>query len=104
MPESWVFVWTDREERAYATLRERGGHWELAWGHRDPPGGDNYLARGHHRTSDEAAAVEEMLARVAELGAEPDEAARVRPRLQAALAERRAAASAGASGAGQGER
>jgi hypothetical protein len=45
-----------------------------------------------------------MLARVAALGSEPDEAARVRPRLQAALAERRAAARAGASGPEQGER
>jgi hypothetical protein len=87
--ESWLFYWTDRAERAYVALRFRGGHWDVEWGAREQHGGNGDRAIGDHRTSDVDEAVALALARIAELSHDPDEAERVRPRLDAALAELR---------------
>jgi hypothetical protein len=102
MPETWHFIWTDRLEDAYVALHARGGHWELEWGWRDPPGSDAYVASGHHRSSNQDEAVEEMLERVGVMSPEPDEAARVRPRLLDALEERQAAFRTRSSGGRRG--
>lgn len=55
--ETRIF-WTDQFERAYAVLTERGGHWHVAWGYRDPPGSDNLVQEGERSTSDRDEAVE----------------------------------------------
>jgi hypothetical protein len=86
--ESWLFYWTDRAERAYVALRFRGGHWDVEWGAREQHGGNGDRAIGDHRTSDVDEAVALALARIAELSHDPDEAERVRPRLDAELRER----------------
>ena len=85
--ENDIFFWTDRAGVAYCRLRRRGGHWRVEWGHRQPPGGDNFMERGRHETSVQTEAVSLMLDRVRELSTEPDEAERVAIRLTEALAE-----------------
>ncbi len=57
MREETKIFWTDQFERAYASLTERGGHWRIAWGYRDPPGSDNLVQQGERSTSDRAEAV-----------------------------------------------
>ncbi|HZQ99017.1 MAG TPA: hypothetical protein VFC93_09395 [Chloroflexota bacterium] len=89
MDERWLFYWTDRAERAYVALRFRGGHWDVEWGAREKHGATGDRATGDHRTGDVDAAVALALARIAALSPEPEEAERVRPRLEAALAEQR---------------
>ena len=86
MPENVIYFWTDRPERAYVTLRTRGSHWRVEWGYRDPPGGPNYLERGHHETSVREDAVRRMLTHIRELSPDPDDAQRIEPELRAALA------------------
>lgn len=82
-----IYMWTDRNEHGYATLRHGGGHWRLEWGYRDPPGSDNAVQRGEHVTSDREEAVRWMLQQVRRLAAEPEEATQVERQLRAALSE-----------------
>lgn len=83
--ETTIYLWTDRHERAYATLRQRAHRWRVEWGYRDPPGSDNYLQQGAYETSVGEEAVRWMLDRIRALSIEPDEVERVAPRLREAL-------------------
>lgn len=85
--ETDIYYWTDRAGVAYCRLRKRGGHWRLEWGHRQPPGGEDFMERGRHETSVQAEAVRLMLDRIRELSPEPDEAERAATRLNQALQE-----------------
>ncbi|MBI4507042.1 MAG: hypothetical protein HY691_16040 [Chloroflexi bacterium] len=84
--ETDIYLWTDRQARAYATLRQRGHHWRAEWGYRDPPGTDSYLPQGRHETSVREEAVCWMLDHVRALSTEPGEVERVERRLREALA------------------
>jgi hypothetical protein len=84
--ETDIYFWTDRQERAYAVLRRRGGHWRVEWGDREPPGASTFLERGHHESSAREEVVRRLLDRVRDLSGEPDEAARVEQRLREAMA------------------
>ncbi len=86
MQQTEIFVWNDRAERVYVRMRGRGSHWRVEWGWRDPQGSSNWLEQGHHETSVGQDALETMLAHIRALAPEPDEVARVEPRLRAALA------------------
>lgn len=85
MAETDIYFWTDRQERHYAVLRKRGGHWQLEWGQRDPPGGPNFLQMGAHQSSVREEMVQHMLSRIRAVGATPDEVAQVEHRLRAAI-------------------
>ncbi len=86
MTETEIYLWTDPRGLAYVSLRFRAGHWQVEWGHRDPPGGDKYLERGKHETSVKDDAVRQMLDQVRAMSEEPGEAKRVEAELRDALA------------------
>ncbi|HZT07514.1 MAG TPA: hypothetical protein VFC51_10830 [Chloroflexota bacterium] len=85
MTDTTIYFWTDRIGRAYVTLRQRAGHWQIAWGHRDPPGGDNYMEQGKHETSVQDEAVRRTLDHIRALSEEPGEESRVAAALQEAM-------------------
>ena len=88
--DTTIYLWTDHEERAYAVLRRHAGHWRVAWGYRDPPGGDNYLEQGHRETSVRDEAVRLMLAHVRSLSTEPHDAIQLEQDLRDAMQEEQA--------------
>jgi hypothetical protein len=88
--DTTIYLWTDREERTYALLRRHAGHWRVAWGHRDPPGGDNYLEQGHRETSVLEEAVRLMLEHVRSLSDDPRDIVRLAQDLRDALQEAQA--------------
>jgi hypothetical protein len=87
MSENTIYFWSDRSERAYATLRHGDNRWRLEWGYRDPPASDNFVQRGEHVTSLRDEAVRWMVAQVRRLSSDPDDAARVAEQLRVAIAE-----------------
>lgn len=87
MAETEIYLWTDPRGYAYVQLRFRAGHWQVEWGHRDPPGGDKYLERGKHETSVRDEAVRQMLEQIGAMSDVPDEAKRVEKELVEALAK-----------------
>jgi hypothetical protein len=72
MTETSIYVWTDRAEHAYVVMRERGGHWNVEWGYRDPPGSDHYVEHGEHTTSVGSDAARRMCDRVREMSDQPE--------------------------------
>ena len=85
MRETTIYFWTDRAECVYALVRTRAGHWHVEWGHRDPPGGDNYVQEGHRLTSIQDDAVQTLLEHIRALSDDPTEVSLVEPKLRAAL-------------------
>lgn len=78
-------MWTDRAERAFAVLRQHGGHWRVEWGYRDPPASDNYVQQGEHETSEAEDVIRVMLKQVRSLCADPEDAEGIEEKLRAAL-------------------
>jgi hypothetical protein len=87
MSENTIYLWTDRQEHAYAQLQRWASHWRVEWGYRDPPGSDVFLPRAKHETSVRAEAVRWLLDRVRAISTEPGEVEQLEARLRAALAE-----------------
>lgn len=85
MADTESYLWTDQFGRTYASLRFRAGHWQVEWGHRDPPGGDHYLEEGKHETSVKTDAIQIMLTHIGLLSGDPGEAARVEHELRETL-------------------
>lgn len=85
MPETILFFWTDRSERAFAVLREHAGHWRVEWGYRDPPASDNYVQQGEHETSTAEEVIQTMLRQVRRLSADPADADGTELKLREAL-------------------
>jgi hypothetical protein len=85
MTENTIYVWTDRFERAYATLRERAGHWRVEWGFRDPPSSDHYVQKGEHITSVRQDAVRLMIEKIRALSDEPIDAERSEMKIRDAI-------------------
>ncbi len=98
MRERTIYIWTDRAEHAYATLRDRAGHWDVEWGYRDPPGSDHYVQQGDHRTSVGEEAVRLLVAQVRALGAEPSEAEHLERDLRTAVLGEQAGSHRGSHG------
>ncbi len=85
MSENTVYFWTDRYGHAYATLRQRAGHWRLEWGYRDPPASDHFVQKGEHLTSVREEAVRLTVERIRALSDEAVDAERSAEKLRDAL-------------------